>query len=191
MPEQIEQLDQQLFLFLNSLHYSFLDPVMYALSGKLIWAPLYAAILTYLALRDRKKFLLFLLFIALSVLLADRGSVLIKNLVQRFRPCHEPELEGMVYIVRGYCGGLYCFISSHAANSFNVAFITLLAIRRNWYTVSIIVWAFVVGYTRIYLGVHYPGDILFGSIYGAFTGWLCFSLYNFAGKRWEAANKTS
>ncbi|HEX2920089.1 MAG TPA: phosphatase PAP2 family protein [Bacteroidales bacterium] len=179
MIEQLEHLDQQLFLFFNSLHCSFLDPVMYALSGKLIWVPLYLAILIYLAVRDKKKFFFFLLFVAFSVILADRGSGIIKNIVERFRPCHEPDIEELVHIVNGYCGGMYGFFSSHAANAFNVAFISLLAIRKRWYTISIIIWALIVGYTRIYLGVHYPGDILCGSIYGSFTGWFSFRMYEY------------
>lgn len=180
MLDQLEQIDQQLFLYLNSLHYSFLDPIMYALSGKLIWAPLYLAILLYLALKDKRKFFFLLVFILISVLLADRGSVLIKNIVQRLRPCHDPDLEGLVYLVKGQCGGMYSFVSSHAANSFNVALFTLLAIRKRWYTVFIITWALIVGYTRIYLGVHFPGDVLFGSVYGALAGWFSYSLYSMA-----------
>src|SRR5512144_2915049 len=122
MLEQIEHFDQQVFLFLNSLHCSYLDPVMHALSGKLIWAPLYAAILTWIAIKEKKQFFILLIFILLSVLMTDRGSVIIKNLVDRPRPCHEPALEGLVYTINGECGGMYGFVSSHAANSFNVAF---------------------------------------------------------------------
>lgn len=179
MIERLEQLDQQVFLFLNSLHQPFLDPVMYALTGKLIWAPLYIAILTYAAVREKNRFFLFFIFILLSVLLADRGSVLIKNTVDRLRPCHEPDLEGMVYMVREKCGGLYSFVSSHASNSFNVAFISLLYVRRKWFSVSMIIWALIIGYTRIYCGVHYPGDVLFGSLYGMFVGWVCYTLYRY------------
>lgn len=172
-------LDQQLFLFLNSLHNSFFDPLMFALSGKLIWAPLYAAILVYIAMKEKnqKNFWFILLFIAIAVFFADRGSALIKDIVQRPRPCHEPALEGLVHIVNGKCGGMYGFISSHAANAFNVAFISLLYIRKRWYSISIIIWAIVVGYTRIYLGVHYPGDVICGSVYGALVAWGVYRLY--------------
>lgn len=183
MLEHLEHLDQQIFLFLNSLHYNWLDPVMYTLSGKLIWVPLYVAILTWIAVKKKKQFFLILVFILLSVLLADRGSVLIKNLVMRPRPCHEPALEGLVYIVNGKCGGMYGFVSSHAANAFNVALISLLFIRKNWFTFFIIIWALVVGYTRIYLGVHYSGDVLCGSIYGALVGWFCYSAYVLSARR--------
>jgi undecaprenyl-diphosphatase len=117
------------------------------------------------------------LFIILAATLADQISVLIKNLVLRLRPCHEPSLEGLVHLVKGECGGMYSFVSSHATNSFNVALISLLFIRKRWFTISIILWASVVGYSRIYLGVHYPGDVICGSLLGALIGWSIYSLY--------------
>jgi undecaprenyl-diphosphatase len=174
----IERLDQQLFLFLNSINSPFFDQVMHAISGKLIWAPLYLAILVYLAITYKRKFLVILIFIILGVVLADQISVQVfKNTVQRLRPCHEPALEGLVHLFNGECGGLYGFVSSHATNSFNVALISLLFIRKRWYTISIIIWALVIGYSRIYLGVHYPGDVICGSVLGAFVGWSMFKLY--------------
>lgn len=176
----LEHLDQQFFLFLNSLHTSFLDPVMYAISGKLIWAPLYAAILAYIAIKEKNKFWLILLFILIAVVLADQSTNLIKFAVKRYRPCHEPALEGMVHLVGSNCGGAYGFVSSHAANSFNVALISLLFVRKRWFTICIIIWAAVVGYSRIYLGVHYPGDVICGSIVGALVGWGVYHLYVYA-----------
>jgi undecaprenyl-diphosphatase len=174
----LERLDQQLFLFLNSIHSPFWDQVMYAISGKVIWAPLYLAILLFIGLKFKRKFLVILLFIILAVALADQISVhLFKNIVQRLRPCHEPSLTGLVHLVNGECGGQFSFVSSHATNSFNVALISLLFIRKRWFTISIVLWALVVGYSRIYLGVHYPGDVICGSFVGAFTGWSMYSLY--------------
>jgi undecaprenyl-diphosphatase len=174
----LERVDQQLFLFLNSLNSLFWDKVMHAISGRLIWAPLYLAILIFLGIKYKRKFLIILLFIILAVTLADQLSVqLFKNLVQRLRPCHEPSLEGLVHLVNGECGGQFGFVSSHAANSFNVALISLLFIRKRWYTISIILWALVVGYSRIYLGVHYPGDVICGSLLGALIGWSIYRLY--------------
>jgi undecaprenyl-diphosphatase len=181
----LEHLDQQFFLFLNSLHTSFLDPVMYALSGKLIWAPLYAAILTYIAIKEKNKFWFILLFILVAVILADQSSNIIKFAVKRLRPCHEPALEGMVHMVGPGCGGAYGFVSSHAANSFNVALISLLFVRKRWFTICIIIWASVVGYSRIYLGVHYPGDVICGSIVGALVGWGVYHLYVYAENKRE------
>jgi undecaprenyl-diphosphatase len=174
----LERLDQQLFLFLNSMNSPFWDQVMYTISGKMIWIPLYLSILIFLSIKFKRKFLVILLLIILAVTLADQISVqLFKNLVQRLRPCHEPSLEGLVHLVNGECGGKFGFISSHATNSFNVALISLLFIRKRWYTISIILWALIVGYSRIYLGVHYPGDVICGSIVGALIGWSIYSLY--------------
>src|SRR5450759_3737623 len=174
----LERLDQQLFLFLNSLNSPFWDQVMHAISGKVIWAPLYLAILIFLGLKYKRKFLIILLFIILAVTLADQFSVQIfKNLVQRLRPCHEPSLEGLIHLVNGECGGKFGFVSTHATNSFNVALISLLFIKKRWYTISIILWAIVVGYSRIYLGVHYPGDVICGSLLGALIGWSIYRLY--------------
>ncbi len=174
MPERI---DQQLLLFINSLNSPFFDQVMHAISGKLIWVPLYLAILIFLGIKYKRKFFIILIFIILAVTLADQSSVFVKNLFLRLRPCHEPSLKGLVHLVNGECGGMYGFVSSHATNSFNVALLSLLFIKKRWYSISIIAWALVVGYSRIYLGVHYPGDVLCGSLLGAFIGWSMFRLY--------------
>lgn len=180
----LENLDQQLFLFLNSVNSPFWDNVMYAVSGKIIWAPLYLTILIYLGIRYKKRFPLILVFIALAILLSDQVSVqLFKNIFHRLRPCHEPALEGMVHIVREQCGGLYGFVSSHATNSFNIALISLLFIRKRWYTISILSWATIIGYSRIYLGVHYPGDVICGSLLGTLIGWGVYKLWEITDKK--------
>lgn len=173
----LEHLDQQLFLFLNSLHSPFMDQVMYTISGRVIWVPLYLAILIYLGITYKRKFFIILIFIILAATLADQSSVFMKNLVHRLRPCHEPSLTGLVHIVKGECGGVYGFVSSHATNSFDVALLSLLFIKKRWYSVSIIIWALVIGFSRVYLGVHYPGDVLCGSILGAFIGWSMYQFY--------------
>ena len=151
---------------------------MSAVSGVVIWVPLYVAILIWIGIRYKKKFLLILPFIILAATTADFSSVhLFKNVFHRLRPCHDPSLQGMVHLVDCYCGGLYGFVSSHASNSFNVAILSLLIIRKRWFTVFIIIWAIVIGYSRIYLGVHYPGDVLCGSLLGALIGWSAYKLF--------------
>ena len=180
----LERLDQQLFLHLNSMHSPFWDWVMKTVSGIAIWIPLYLAILLYLGFRFRKKFMVMLLFIILAATLADQVSVqLFKNIFQRLRPCHEPAIRDMVHLVDGRCGGLYGFISSHATNCFNVALISILFIRKRWFTVSILSWAVIISYSRIYLGVHYPGDVICGAAVGALIGWGIFELYSLTDRK--------
>ncbi|MBG0858294.1 MAG: phosphatase PAP2 family protein [Bacteroidales bacterium] len=174
----LERLDQQLFLFLNSINSPFWDKVMYAVSGTAIWIPLYIVILIFMAKKYRRKFLVLVLFITVAVLIADQSSVrLFKNAFERLRPCHEPALSGLVHIVKGECGGLYGFVSSHATNSFNVALLSLLLIKNKWYSAFIIFWAAVISYSRIYLGVHYPGDVICGALLGSLVGWIIFKLF--------------
>jgi undecaprenyl-diphosphatase len=180
----LEQLDQQLFLYLNSIHSPFWDRVMHTVSGIAIWIPLYLAILVYLGLRYRKKFIVILFFIILAATLADQVSVqLFKNIFHRLRPCHEPAIRDMVHLVDGRCGGMYGFISSHATNCFNVALLSMLFIRKRWFSISILCWAVIIGYSRIYLGVHYPGDVICGALVGALIGWGIFELYSLADRR--------
>jgi len=173
----LEQLDQQLFLFLNSANSPFWDKVMFFLSMKVVWAPLYLIILIYLGKKYKRKFRIIILFVILAVALTDQTALIIKYSFDRLRPCHEPSLQGLVHMVKGECGGKFGFVSSHAANSFNVALLSLMFIKKRWYSVSIIFWAAIVSYSRIYLGVHYPGDVLFGAILGALIGWSVYMMY--------------
>jgi undecaprenyl-diphosphatase len=179
----LERLDQHLFLFLNSHNSPFWDQVMYIISGTVIWIPLYLAILVTFGIKYKRKFLVLILMIIIGITLSDQGSVFFKNTVHRLRPCHEPSLDGLVHLVKGICGGYYSFVSSHASNSFMVALFSLLLIRKRWFTYSIIFWASVVGYSRIYLGVHYPGDVVCGSLLGAIIGWVVYELYKYIDRK--------
>ncbi len=184
----LEQLDQQVFVFLNSLNSPFWDKVMFTVSMILVWVPLYLAILIWIGSKYRKKFFVVVLFIAVAVTLSDQSALFIKNSVERLRPCHEPALAGNVHNVNGVCGGKYGFVSSHAANSFNVALLSLMFIRKKWFSAGILLWASVVAYSRIYLGVHYPGDVICGSILGAIIGWGMYKLFELYESRHQEEN---
>jgi undecaprenyl-diphosphatase len=155
---------------------------MHSVSLILIWFPLYLAILVYLRARYKRRFPLLLLFTIITISLSDQLSLLIKILVERPRPCHDPDLQGLVHLVNGWCGGMYGFVSSHAANSFNVAFFSLMFVRKRWFTVFMIIWATVISYSRVYLGVHYPGDVVCGAIMGAVIGWGMYKLFELTNK---------
>lgn len=179
----LEQLDQQFFTFLNSLNSPFWDKVLFTVSMILIWVPLYLAILIWIGYRYKRKFLVIVLFIVVAVTLSDQSALVIKKSVERLRPCHEPALAGTVHMVNGVCGGKYGFVSSHAANSFNVALLSLMFIRKKWFSAGILFWASVVAYSRIYLGVHYPGDVICGSVLGALIGWGMYRIYELYDRR--------
>ena len=178
MMDGLIQLDTRLFLFLNGLNNETFDAIMWWVSGKTTWWPFYLLLLGFLGWQKRWQLVPMLLFIVISITLTDQPSVhLFKNVFHRLRPCHEPALEGLVHLVNNKCGGQYGFISSHAANVFGIAALLFSWVRKRWFTVLMILWALLVGYSRIYLGVHYPGDVLAGSFWGVGCGWLVYRLY--------------
>jgi undecaprenyl-diphosphatase len=174
------QLDTRVFLAINGLHSEAWDGIMWWISGKTTWWPFYLLLILFMGWKKRWQLAPMLLFIILVVTLSDQSSVhLFKNVIQRLRPCHEPALQGLVHLVNNKCGGEFGFISSHAANTFGVALLTLLWIRKRWFTILMLTWALLVAYSRIYLGVHYPGDVLAGALWGAGCGWLISKLFKY------------
>ena len=179
--------DTELFLFLNGLHADWLDPVMTFISGKLTWTPFYLVLL-YLVIKNYKKqSILIILGIILLIVCSDQiSSGIFKPLFERPRPCHNEAIKDLVYLPNGHCGGAYGFISSHACNVFALAVFMTNILKRYYRKIGwvMFVWASLVAYSRIYMGVHYPGDVIVGAAVGAIIGWLMFKAY----RLWRMTN---
>jgi undecaprenyl-diphosphatase len=168
-------MDAQLFLFLNGLHADWLDPVMVAITEMWPWIPLYLLLLFLVFKQFGKRGWWILLGVCVVILCSDQLSAHVcKPLFQRLRPCFNPELEGLVHLPNGLPGGRFGFVSSHAANTFAVAsYLTGVLWRRyRWIGWVLYGWAFLSSYSRIYVGVHYPGDIVAGAALGILIGLL-------------------
>jgi len=181
MIDTLKQWDTALFLFLNGMHHDFFDVLMFWMSKGWFWTPVYLLLL-YLLIRKYKYNTFYLLIAyALLITLTDQLSLhLFKNTFQRLRPSHEPDLQGLVHTYQGYLGGKYGFVSSHAANFAGLVTLSILLLKNTvkYLAFYLICWAVLICYTRIYLGVHYPGDIICGAILGVLVGVGIFKLYS-------------
>jgi undecaprenyl-diphosphatase len=170
--EFLENIDRNLFLFLNGINSPFFDSLMFAGTKGLIYLPLYLFFFFFVVRKYKWNALLVVAFAALMILTGDQLSNLVKDSVQRLRPSRQPDL--VVHIVEAYKGGTYGFYSAHATNTFSVVVFLIVTLgRQYWYVyVPAILWSLMMSYSRIYLGVHYPGDILAGWIAGSLIGFL-------------------
>ena len=176
--EEISRIDTNIFLYLNSLHSPVMDTVMWWISYKLTWIPLYLLIIYFISKKLKWKALITVGFLILLITLSDQISYhFFKESIQRLRPCHNPMISDIVHLVKNHCGGKYGFVSSHASNSFALAIFTILFFKNRNYLIFILIWATVVSYSRIYLGVHYPGDVICGAVLGSLLGIIVYYLY--------------
>lgn len=191
MIEFIKNIDTELFLFLNGLHSDFFDSLMWWISDKYLWIPFYAFLLFLLIKKYGKRSFIPIITIALFVVASDQITVhLFKNLFQRYRPSQNLDLSGVVHIVNGYKGGLYGFVSSHASNTFGLATIMSFLLKRRYLTIVLIIWAVIVSYSRIYLGVHYPADVLCGAIIGVLIAFIFYKLADLVSKKLYKSNNS-
>jgi undecaprenyl-diphosphatase len=171
--EVIRHIDLSVFLFLNGLHSPFFDVFMSWATKPVVWLPLFLVLL-FLTIREfRWKTLLIVVSAALLITLSDQLSNVSKRTTQRLRPSQDASIQVTVHTVDGYRGGLYGFYSGHASSTMALAVFLVLLFRGRyrWLAPVIFSWAVLMAYTRIYLGVHYPGDILAGMAAGALIGW--------------------
>jgi len=177
MIESIKDWDEKAFLWLNSFHSDGLDPIVLQLTQTITWVPLYLLLLYLIYRKDPKNMAWVIGGVMLTILLADQvSSGFMKPYFERLRPCHDPRWEGMMHAY-GRCGGLYGFVSSHAANTFGMAtFLTLILRKKQKGIYWLFFYAVVVSYTRIYLGVHYPLDVFFGALVGVLSAYLSWAV---------------
>ena len=183
MLQELLQLDKDFFIYLNGLGTPQWDNLFQFISHKLSAVPLYIFLLI-LSFRKfgLKQTMVLLVSVALLITVTDQLSNFFKYGVARLRPCHDPEIIPVMRLVKSYCGGQYGYFSAHAANAFAIAvfFGSILKSSIKYIGVFLVLWAALVAYSRIYLGVHFPLDIITGAVIGSLFGWLFVKLFIFA-----------
>lgn len=183
--QQLISVDQELFLALNGSRSLFWDSVMTIITSTYVWIPIFVVLLYVIVRNNSAKVVIWLLIsIGINILICDQiSSGICKPFFMRYRPTQDPTMMYLVDIVNGYRGGRYGFISSHAANTFGIWVFLSLLFRKFKISLGLFVWAILSSYSRIYLGVHYLGDILCGIIVGVISGCLIFGLYKYVLRR--------
>lgn len=177
MFEYLIEIDKQIFLFLNGLNKSWADPVMLTFSSYISWTIVFVVLGVLIYFSQKKYRLQALFFYAGSVTASTVLTNALKLVIQRPRPIHEEVWTGVIHNIERYSEA-YSFFSSHAATTFCIAVFTLLNVpHKRIYGVLALLWAFGVSYSRIYVGKHYPGDVLVGILFGSLVGYLGFRFY--------------
>lgn len=188
--DQLSTIDIDLFLFLNGLHVDWLDKVMVLITDMWVWFPLYLLLIYWTVKQYGKRCWWVFLAIGVVVLCSDQLSAHVcKPLFQRLRPCYNVDLQDVIYLPKGMAGGKYGFVSSHAANTFAIAaFLTpVLRNYRPWAGIALYLWALISSYSRIYIGYHYPGDIICGAILGILVGLVLWKVFQIIQRKaWES-----
>ena len=187
MIEQIIQWDKELLVALNGSSSSFLDGIMMTITETSTWVPLFACLLCAVIWNNKwRGTLLIILMVALLITLCDQfASGFCKPYFHRLRPSQSPDLAEVIDLVNDYRCGLYGFISSHASNTFGVSVFFMLLIRSRKVSLLLLLYACLASYSRIYLGVHYPLDVLAGALWGILCGVMVYILYRWLSKRFS------
>lgn len=184
MLELLKDLDTQLLLYLNSLHTPFWDVIMYYSTQKYTWLPLYIILLFFIFREYKQRTLIILVSAIILIAATDQVAMFFKEGLERWRPCRDPEIGPNLHLVKEMCRGRFGFFSAHAATSFAIATFISSFFKNKVFTFFIFTWAAFISYTRIYLGAHFPGDIITGAVFGIILGWInikvfvLFKLYN-------------
>lgn len=192
MLEKIKLIDTELFIYLNGKNNELFDVMMYWVSDKLFWIPFYFILFIIIIKVFKSKSPGIFLAIGILILICDQTPNIIKNVVKRLRPSHEPTLENLVHLSDAGPGGKYGFVSAHASNVFGLAtlLILLLPNKFNGLKVFLIFWSILISYSRIYNGVHYPSDIIGGSMIGIIYGFLVYFILSKLKPDYNWLNKT-